>query len=185
MHKGITLLNVCDGTTVYTSIQVRKKSSKGKSRTKVVADEDLEDDDDESDEESDNESDNIFFEEDRDFPLNYRDIKVYLKSLRLDGVVSSGLNIARNKVDEYFLGSKLRVNGVKVLKKSKQMNVGDHVDLVASNDNDKLKVKRVRIVKVESEKSNKDKLSVHLRVWRNNVLIEDPDKFQPFIHGRS
>lgn len=65
------------------------------------------------------------------------------------------------------------------------MNVGDHVDLVASNDNDKLKVKRVRIVKVESEKSNKDKLSVHLRVWRNNVLIEDPDKFQPFIHGRS
>ena len=47
IHKGRTLLNVCDGTTVCTSIQVRNKSSKGKSRTKVVADEDLEDDDDE------------------------------------------------------------------------------------------------------------------------------------------
>lgn len=191
-HKERTLLNACDGTlslslvcTSTTNMTVRKKStnSKGKSRTQAVRDE--EDDDDESDDESDTESDNIFFEEDSDFPTNFRDIKVYMKSLRLDGVVSSGLNIARNKVDEYFLGSKLRMNGMKVLKKSKQMNVGDHVDLVASSEDGKLKVKRVRVVKVESQKSNKDKLSVHLRVWRNNVSIEDPDKFQPHSHSRS
>ena len=66
-----------------------------------------------------------------------------------------------------------------------QMYVGDHVDLVASYEDDKLKVKRVRIVKVESQKSNKDKLSVHLRVWRSNVLVEDTDQFQPQSRGRS
>lgn len=49
---------------------------------------------DDSDDE-DSSDDEHYFEEDLDLPNTYRDIKVHLKSLRLDAVLAAGLNVAR------------------------------------------------------------------------------------------
>ena len=37
----------------------------------------------------------VFFAEDNEFPDNFREVKLYVKSLRLDSVISSSLNVAR------------------------------------------------------------------------------------------
>ena len=56
-----------------------------------------EDDDDGDDEaeEDDNDYSSIHFKEDANLPLNYKELKVHLKSPRLDAIVSSGIGIAR------------------------------------------------------------------------------------------
>lgn len=59
---------------------------------------------------SDDESD----DEEKDKNL----IKMKLQSLRIDILIKSGLNIARNKVETAFFEDKIRLNGKKITKKS-------------------------------------------------------------------
>lgn len=53
------------------------------------------DDDDEEAEGDDSDVSGIHFKEDDALPLNYKEIKVHLKSPRLDAIVSAGIGIAR------------------------------------------------------------------------------------------
>lgn len=65
-------------------------------RFSVCQETDPEDEDDDNEEEDDDgDLSHLTFPEDTGFPDNYRELKVHLKSLRLDAVVSAGLNIAR------------------------------------------------------------------------------------------
>ncbi len=59
-----------------------------------------------------------------------------------------------------------------------QVQEGDFVDLVAEavEGGDKIKVKRVRVVKVSSTKTTKDKSTVFLRCWKANTIIDNYDK---------
>ncbi|ELT96825.1 hypothetical protein CAPTEDRAFT_205157 [Capitella teleta] len=122
--------------------------------------------DDEYDDLSDDEN---FFDEDADLPNNYRDLTVHVKSLRLDAILAQGLNVARNKVDEHFLGSNLELNGNRVLKKGKQLSEGDYIDVITSNDGEARRFKRVRITNVSSKTTKSDRKVVQLRVWRANI----------------
>jgi RNA-binding protein YlmH len=139
------------------------------SENEEADDDNYEDDDDEVD---DDDLSRIVFPEDAELPDSYKELKVMVKSLRLDGMVAAGLRIARNKVDDLFLDSKLRLNGERVLKKSKQMNVGDYVDVVISSTDGSINVKRVRVIKVSDQKTSTDKLKAHLRVWKNPVTVK-------------
>ncbi len=60
---------------------------------------DSESDDEESDDEEEDASGSSDFkqhyDEDADFPNTYKEIKKLVKSLRVDAIISSGLNIAR------------------------------------------------------------------------------------------
>ncbi|XP_070189185.1 uncharacterized protein [Littorina saxatilis] len=157
IHKGHpTSLSHC-------VVPVRHKSGGKKSQQN--------DEDEESDEEE-------LTDDDYEAPLNFKKMKIHLKSLRADSVVSSALDISRNRVDEIFFGSRLRLNGEKLLKKSKQMSEGDYVDVVVerSAEEDKLLVKRVKVISVSSERTNKDKLVVIVKVWKSAFPIEDTSK---------
>ena len=53
------------------------------------------------------------------------------------------------------------------------------MDLVSEVIDGKMKVKRVRLVKLATEKSPKDKYVIFLRVWKANVTIDIPPKGSP------
>ena len=59
-----------------------------------------------------------------------------------------------------------------------QMKEGDYVDLILGTEDKQWNIQRVRLVKVSSTKSRKDKYVVNLRAWRShNVFIPKPQKF--------
>ncbi|XP_076445110.1 uncharacterized protein LOC143283011 [Babylonia areolata] len=129
-----------------------------------------------SDEESDLEE---LDDDDYEAPTNFKKMKIHVKSLRVDSVVSSALDIARNRVDEIFYGSRLKLNGEKLLKKSKQMEEGDYVDLIverSTGDDDRLLVKRVKVVSVSPERTSKDRMVVTVKAWKSPFPIEDTSR---------
>ncbi|KAL5010290.1 hypothetical protein ScPMuIL_012595 [Solemya velum] len=132
---------------------------------------------DEHNEDSDVE-DHTFDDDEYDAPSNYKQIQITVKSLRADSVVSTGLNISRNRSDEAFYGSKLFVNGVKLLKKSKQVGEGDYIDLVTEVKEDIMKVKRVKVVSVDEEKTQKDRKKVIVKVWKTAFEVDKPEKWE-------
>ncbi|CAH1375778.1 unnamed protein product [Tenebrio molitor] len=76
-------------------------------------------------------------------------MQVDVKSLRVDGVLKSGLGISRNKIETLFYESKIRVNGQKLMKKSDSVNEGDEIDIikgVSVSNPDFLTVARVEIL---------------------------------------
>jgi RNA-binding protein YlmH len=50
--------------------------------------------------------------------------------MRIDLILKSGLNIARNKIELAFYENKIRKNGKKILKKSQSVAVGDEIDFI-------------------------------------------------------
>ncbi|KAK6171219.1 hypothetical protein SNE40_019454 [Patella caerulea] len=144
-----------------------KKRHRNQNKVEVEDEKGSDSDSDESDSE-----DELDIEDDTDAPLNYKQVTVHLQSLRADAVVSSGLDVSRNRVDEIFLLSSLRLNNEKLLKKSKRMKAGDFVDVITEKSDGKVKVKRVKVLKIMSEKSQKDKSKVILRVWKSPFDVE-------------
>lgn len=60
------------------------------------------------------------------------------------------------------------------------MEEGDYVDLVVerSGDDDQLLVKRVKVIHVSSERTNKDKIAVTVKVWKNAFPVQDNLKLE-------
>lgn len=108
----------------------------------------------------------IAFPEDALLTSNYKEMITHVKSTRLDAVASAGLGLARNKVEELFLDSQLRLNGERLQKKSEQLDEGDYVDYVFTSDDGSTKLKRVRVIKIEHS-GGPEKQKVYLRVWRS------------------
>ncbi|XP_056326399.1 mitochondrial transcription rescue factor 1 [Danio aesculapii] len=147
----------------WTLHQIRLKSTRKKGKQKVVHQE--EDDAEASDYEDE-------FPDDPGLPNNYKDHEKAIQSLRFDLVLKSGLDIARHSVEDSFYSLKLRLNGQKLSKKGKMVKVGDTLDQILSDDNerDTILLKRVILKKVVSETQDGQKLKVILRSWKNLQL---------------
>nr|XP_061798658.1 mitochondrial transcription rescue factor 1-like [Nerophis lumbriciformis] len=148
--------------------QLRFKSNKKKDTAKAMHEEEEEKDPESSD--SEDEAD-----EDENIPKDYKDIEKYVQSFRYDVVLRAGLDIARNKIEDSFYSNKLRLNGQKLIKKSKTVRVGDTLDLVMSENQDTNTVTLMRVVlkKVLGESSNSEKYKVSIRRWKFIALPKD------------
>lgn len=118
----------------------RFKSKKSKAKPEMQ---------EESDEEEEEEEGSL---EDELLDKNSKILNVTLNNLRLDAVLKAGLSMARNKAEIAFYESRIRVNGLKVLKKSQQVKEGDEVDVIKGinvNNPNFLTVGRVEVLSVK------------------------------------
>lgn len=86
-----------------------------------------------------------------------------------------------SKIEDAFYKNKLRLNGQKLLKKSKLVKVGDTLDLVLSESPDKKTVTLMRVVfkkVLEETDSERDADRVALRRWKRLELPKD-EAFKP------
>ncbi|XP_013919344.1 PREDICTED: uncharacterized protein C6orf203 homolog [Thamnophis sirtalis] len=149
-----------------TGISVRHKSNKNshKKDVKRTMEEDLAEED--TDEEITDSEDE--FEDDPSLVKNYKDLEKVVQSFRFDVILKSGLDIARNKVEDAFYNGELRLNGEKLWKKSRSVKVGDTLDLILGEDKETETAVVMRVVlRKASEKNENDKYKVVLRRWKN------------------
>ncbi|XP_798631.3 uncharacterized protein C6orf203 homolog [Strongylocentrotus purpuratus] len=138
------------------------------------------DSDDETDDEEEKVDSDVDDSEEEDeidgAKKDWKDLKMNVPSLRIDAVLSSGLGVSRKKIEEAFLKAKLRHNGKKVMKKSRQVQEGDVLDVVKedriTNKEGKLimLVMRVEMKKIKEEKTPSDRTPVKLRRWKHLEL---------------
>ncbi|XP_011690478.1 PREDICTED: uncharacterized protein C6orf203 homolog [Wasmannia auropunctata] len=121
------------------------------------------------DEDSDEEKEK---DDEVEIPMGSKVIKKKVLSLRLDAISKIGFGISRNKIEEIFYDSRLRVNGKKVLKKSKEVQIEDEIDMILHQSVDNpgfLVVNRIVILSIYP---THDGIQIKLSVDRN-LLIED------------
>jgi len=105
-------------------------------------------------------------------------IKSRLNSLRLDTLLKAGLGISKSKVEVAFYESKIRVNGERILKKSKQMNIGDEVDIIKGyNALNPVFLDVSRVIIISAENSDTEKITVTLKRFKQLVVENYPDPF--------
>ncbi|XP_027022296.1 mitochondrial transcription rescue factor 1 [Tachysurus fulvidraco] len=129
-----------------------------------------EEDEEEEDPEASDYEDEL--QEDPSLPKDFKDQQKAVQSLRFDLVMKTGLDIARHKIEDAFYDHKLRLNGEKLIKKSKTVKVGDTLDLIVEEDKEKdaVTLKRVVLKKIVGETNNGEKLKVLLRTWKHLQL---------------
>ncbi|XP_037950899.1 mitochondrial transcription rescue factor 1 [Teleopsis dalmanni] len=119
------------------------------------------------DEDSDDEED-IEFKDDRDSKV----VKAKVNSLRADLLLKAGLGMARNKIEQIFYDSKIRVNGTKLQKKGLQLGIGDEIDIIkgfSQSNASHIVISRVIIL---SAKNREEGFAVQLRRYKT-LLIEN------------
>ncbi|XP_076841854.1 mitochondrial transcription rescue factor 1 [Brachyhypopomus gauderio] len=157
-----------DGPRNWTLQQTRLKSTKGKGRQQASS---LEEEEvEEKDLEASDYEDEL--QDDPGLPKDYKDSEKVIQSLRYDLVLKAGLDIARHKVEEAMYESKLRLNGQVVIKKSKNVKVGDTLDLIVGEDKDldTVTVKRVILKRIVGQTKDETKHRVKLRSWKHLQL---------------
>lgn len=167
--------NVCKSQCLHFSSK-KSKSKKAVSREVTDSDsDDNSDDDDDDDNFSDSEEEAV-----NDAKKDWKDLKMNVPSLRIDAVLSAGLGVSRKKIEEAFLNAKLRHNGKKVLKKSKQVQEGDLLDVLKSEQtasreggDQVIPVMRVEIKKIKQEKTASERTPVKLRRWKHLELPKE------------
>ncbi|XP_028994754.1 mitochondrial transcription rescue factor 1 isoform X2 [Betta splendens] len=157
-----------DAVRSWSAHHVRYKSNKKGDARRTRTEEDEEDEDEKDPEDSDYEA------EDPTLPKDYKDMEKYVQSFRYDVVMKAGLDIARNKIEDAFYNNKLRLNGQKLIKKSKTVKVGDTLDLVLSENQEENTVTLMRVImrKVLGESST-EKYKVAIRRWKCLELSKD------------
>ncbi|XP_071506801.1 mitochondrial transcription rescue factor 1-like [Diadema antillarum] len=158
-----------------------KTSLKSKNNARDLEDQDASDESSSDAEEEEEEEEEDWNPDDEvdEAKKDWKDLKMSVPSLRIDAILSAGLGISRKKVEDAFLSAKLRHNGQKVTKKSKQVAEGDILDVVrddkvATKDDDQgMVVMRVAVMRVKGERSASDRIPVRLRRWKR---LEVPHK---------
>ncbi|KAG8449890.1 hypothetical protein GDO86_016532 [Hymenochirus boettgeri] len=114
--------------------------------------------------------------EDPNVRKDYKDLEKAVQSFRYDVILTAGLDISRNKVEDAFYKSSLRLNGEKLWKKSRAVKVGDTLDLILEQDKESetTTVMRVVLKNVAEDKTSTEKYKVLLRRWKN-LKIQKPD----------
>ncbi|XP_036927371.1 mitochondrial transcription rescue factor 1 isoform X1 [Acanthopagrus latus] len=164
----------------WTVHHLRFKSNKKKGAARTAQDEEDEEDEDE-DEKNPKDSDyEDEVDENQNLPKDYKDMEKYVQSFRYDVIMKAGLDIARNKIEDAFYDNKLRLNGQKLIKKSKTVKVGDTLDLVLSENKDKNTVTLMRVIpqRVLGESRTTEKYKVSIRRWKSVELSKD-EAFKP------
>ncbi|XP_065364876.1 mitochondrial transcription rescue factor 1 [Calliphora vicina] len=108
------------------------------------------------------------FKDERDSKV----VKTKVNSLRADLLLKAGLGIARNKIENIFYESRIRINGKKLAKKSVQLNEGDEIDVIrgfSQQNPSHLVVSRVVIL---SSSEREEGYSVNLRRYKS-LLVEN------------
>ncbi|KAM7404031.1 hypothetical protein PAMA_004446 [Pampus argenteus] len=156
---------------------LRFKSNKKKAAVRATQEEEEDEEDKKDPEDSDYEDE---VDQDPNLPKDYKDMEKYVQSFRYDVIMKSGLDMARNKIEDAFYDNKLRLNGRKLIKKSKAVKVGDTLDLVLSEKEETNTVTLMRVVfKIDfGESGNTDKHKVALRRWKHIELSRD-EAFKP------
>ncbi|KAF7211542.1 mitochondrial transcription rescue factor 1 [Nothobranchius furzeri] len=157
------------------SVHHLRFKSKKKGSSRATQEEEEEEDEDEADSE-----DSDYEDDDPNLPKDYKDMEKYVQSFRYDLILKSGLDIARNKVEDAFYSNKLHLNGQRLIKKSKSIKVGDTLDLVLSENKEANTVTLMRVVlrKVLGESQDGDKHKVSIRRWKCLELPMD-EVFKP------
>uniref|UniRef100_A0A8D0GIE0 Mitochondrial transcription rescue factor 1 n=1 Tax=Sphenodon punctatus TaxID=8508 RepID=A0A8D0GIE0_SPHPU len=153
------------------AVSVRLKSNKNSKKNIEQQVEDEEEEEERSDSEDE-------FEDDPSVMKNYKDLEKVVPSFRFDIIMKAGLDIARNKVEDAFYNSELRLNGEKLWKKSRAVKVGDTLDFIVGEDKETETAVVMRIVlKKASEKTESDKYKVVLRRWKS-LKVPKQDVFK-------
>ncbi|XP_075058966.1 mitochondrial transcription rescue factor 1 [Mixophyes fleayi] len=164
--KSNGLLTTSTGNIFIYSIRHKSKKSQKRNRTGSSQEEEEDDDDEGVDpEDSDYEEEPV---EDPSIPKDYKDLEKAVQSFRFDVILTAGLDMSRNKVEEEFYKGKLRLNGEKLWKKSRSVKAGDVLDLIVeeSKENETTTVMRIVLKDVLKEKTTTDKFKVLLRRWK-------------------
>ncbi|GAU98283.1 hypothetical protein RvY_09449 [Ramazzottius varieornatus] len=157
---------------LHPSIQTTtQRRFKKKSARPMEAQENLDEDEETSVVEEDSSSE----------PKEWKDMKIYVISPRLDSLIKAGLNASRTKAEEMFYEGRLRLNGEKVTKKSAEAAVGDELDVVIGyneNNPEFLDVQRIVVDEIGNAIA-KGKITVTVRVWKTLVVenYPGPNKF--------
>ncbi|CAB3250808.1 unnamed protein product [Arctia plantaginis] len=120
----------------------------------------------------DSDDEDIKFDEDSSLSKDSKVVKFSTTSMRADVILKSALSVSRNKVEQMFYESKIRINGRKILKKSASVKIGDEVDvikMVSPNNSDHLYVSRVEILNVAPKEES---ISVTARRFKH-LLIDN------------
>ncbi|XP_061106255.1 mitochondrial transcription rescue factor 1 isoform X2 [Conger conger] len=152
----------------WCSLLVRFKTTGGSKKGGKNAKEDEEEEEDDP-AASDYEDE---LQDDPGLPKNYKDQERSVQSFRYDLILKAGLDLARNKIDDAFYGNKLRLNGQRLIKKSKTVKVGDTLDLVLEDNRDTDVVTLMRVVLKEVVAVTRDeaRYRVVLRRWKHLQL---------------
>ncbi|KAJ8719067.1 hypothetical protein PYW07_016623 [Mythimna separata] len=101
-------------------------------------------------------------------------VKFSTTSMRMDVILKSALNISRNKIEQMFYESKIRVNGKKIMKKSAPVRLDDEIDvikMVSPKNPQHIFVSRVEILNVAAKE---DSIQVTARRFKH-LLIDNYD----------
>ncbi|KAM6279295.1 mitochondrial transcription rescue factor 1 isoform 2-T2 [Porphyrio hochstetteri] len=112
-------------------LSLRNKSNKSSKRSRQTVQEE-EEEEEEDGEESSLEDE---FENDPNVVKDYKDLEKVVQSLRYDVIIKAGLDIARNKVEDAFYNSELRLNGEKLWKKSRTVRLFTNLSLLIQYEN--------------------------------------------------
>ncbi|XP_034531528.1 mitochondrial transcription rescue factor 1 isoform X2 [Notolabrus celidotus] len=151
---------------------LRLKSNKKKGAARAAKEEEEEEEEEVKNPEDSDIEDEV--DESSSVPKDYKDMEKYVQGFRFDTILKAGQDLARNKIDDAFYSSKLRLNGQKLIKKSKTVKVGDRLDLVLSENHETNTVTLMRVVllKVLGE-SQTEKHKVAIRRWKCLELPKD------------
>ncbi|XP_011059114.1 PREDICTED: uncharacterized protein C6orf203 homolog [Acromyrmex echinatior] len=155
---------LCNGDTKSNSVQnhchlyIVKRFKSKKKAANIKKDEN-----EDSDEEKDDEE---------EAPIGSKVIKAKIPSIRLDTISKAGFGISRNKINEAFYASKIRINRNKILKKAKEMKIGDEIDLILHQNVDNPGLLVINRIVILSMNPVTDGIQVKLSVDKN-LLIED------------
>lgn len=156
---------------------LRFKSNKKKGASRATQEEETDNEDEKDPEDSDYEDE---VDEDPNVPKDYKDMEKAVQSFRYDVIMKAGLDMARNKIEDAFYNNQLRLNGQKLIKKSKAVKVGDTLDLVLSENRETNTVTVMRVIlrKVLGETATTEKYKVAIRRWKSIELSKD-EAFKP------
>ncbi|CAG5046500.1 unnamed protein product [Parnassius apollo] len=119
---------------------------------------------------SDDEQD--VYEDDASLSRDSKVLKFNTTSLRADVVLKSALGVSRNKIEQVFYESKIRVNGKKIMKKSSPIKLGSEIDVIKSispHNPDHLYVSRVEVLNIVAKEES---IAITVRRFKN-LLIEN------------
>ncbi|XP_072499079.1 mitochondrial transcription rescue factor 1 isoform X2 [Notamacropus eugenii] len=147
---------------------IRLKSNTGSKKTSKKALRKVDDDDDSDEDRGEMSEQEDEFEDYSNVVKDYKDLEKVVPSFRYDVILKTGLDLARNKIEDAFYKGELRLNGEKLWKKSRTVKVGDTLDLIIGEDKESETETAMRIVlkKVSEEKTESEKYRVLLRRWK-------------------
>ncbi|CAK1544107.1 unnamed protein product [Leptosia nina] len=123
----------------------------------------------------DSDDEEELYEGDGSLSKDSKVIKVNTTSLRTDGVLKLALGVSRNKIEQLFYESKIRVNGKKLLKKSNPVQVDNEIDVIkglSPKNPDHILVSRVEVLNIAAREES---IAITVRRFKN-LLIENYEK---------